>query len=714
MNPKVRSTLADDLAQGRACSICGQEALQVVHLDAYPDYVNCGNCGSAFVVEDGGERVMYGKIPAQYPETRHFALQQWVWPEAIDRKAAPERPSGPPSLISPPPPPPPAEPTPPAEPEAPPAEETPVEESVETLRSELQPADEAAVTELSVEDGSDAEAATLVEPASDEADELAQSESPTWPPPAIGAGEPEPPDSSSWPPPAEESETGEGLEDQQTPDEEPSPSEPAGVPGDLLDSSEQPPSTEDVIGEEAPTAAWESDLGAAAPFGDEPEPSEVQASLGDEEDLLDDLWGDEPYPTSEVSTAQLPEPPAWASEMEPEHDEPSPDDEAEAPDSDGEEAPPAESDQDTANRLHTWGAPVHDEPGPPEPSTEDQAQAPEFPWDAPSDDMEQEPPPAVAPFEDSRWPDEDFGLPDEAADEPTEPEPLEEPASEPPGPPAVEIASGEAPLVVPVEDAGEQDEMPSDVTPDEGQDQAADEPAGPEPDDGVMEGMAQTYWGGVDGPPPPKEELSAEELQKAEPVHHEPPPGNRYRVVVKGASVRYPEQICSHCLYSPAPARLPILASISRSGVGDRQIETLRVPVCTDCKQRASARSEEQRTAQLQAHLIGVLVALVLIVCGLGFGFINLRENLVPALVGLIVMAGLGYVVPAVPLLLRASRLPKPPDSEYVQSTLRVPGDTEGTETAFEWRNQDYARRFLLANTKIAVSDVTRVREEGT
>ncbi len=63
MNPKVRTTLADDFNQDQACSICGQKRLHVVHLDAYPDYVNCDNCGSAFVVEDGGERVMYGKIP---------------------------------------------------------------------------------------------------------------------------------------------------------------------------------------------------------------------------------------------------------------------------------------------------------------------------------------------------------------------------------------------------------------------------------------------------------------------------------------------------------------------------------------------------------------------------------------------------------------------------------------------------------------------------
>ncbi len=94
MNPKVRDSLDNSYAQDLTCSICGQKTLSVVHLAAYPDYVSCTNCGSAFVVEDSGERVMYGKIPAQYPETRHFALQQWVWPEAIARKSATERSSG--------------------------------------------------------------------------------------------------------------------------------------------------------------------------------------------------------------------------------------------------------------------------------------------------------------------------------------------------------------------------------------------------------------------------------------------------------------------------------------------------------------------------------------------------------------------------------------------------------------------------------------------
>jgi hypothetical protein len=718
MNPKVRSTLTDDLTQDRACSICGQKTLQVVHLDAYPDYVNCTNCGSAFVVEDGGERVMYGKIPAQYPETRHFALQQWVWPEAIDRKAGRERPSGPPSSITPPPPPP-EEPAPPAEPESPPTAEVPIDEGVQALRSELEAADDAPLGEPPVDDDMETEAGpaeegTLTEPPPDEAVKPEPSEPPSWPPSPVEGGEPALPESPSWPPPVEEPQTGDTMQDQQTPVEESPTSEPAEGPADIFASSDQPSVTDETTEDESSDAVGEPEVSPEAPIGDEEGTSEAEAGLGDEEDLLDSLWGDEPYPTAEVSTAKLPEPPAWAAEIQPEDEETSPSDEAGTADSASEATPPAESDQDTADRLHTWGAPPPEEPSRAEPQDEDQSEAPDFPWDTPSDEVQESQPPSVAPFEDSGWPDDDFSLPDETPSEPSEPTQVEAPLPEPSEPPVSETPPSEEPPAMSATEPGEEADVPPADEPDDTQERAGDQPSEPEPEDGLMEGMAQTYWGGADGPPPPKDELSPEELEQGEPVHQEPPPGNRYRVVVKGASVRYPEKFCSHCLYSPATARLPILASISRSGVGDRQIETLRIPVCGDCKERASARSEEQRTAQLQAHLIGVLVALVLIVCGLGIGFINLRENLVPALVGLIVMAGLGYVVPAVPLLLRASRLPKPPDSEYVQSTLRVPGDTEGTETAFEWRNRDYARRFLQANAKIAVSEVTRVREEGT
>lgn len=92
MTATPRTTVDDSYPDGLHCAICGQPSLFVQHLPNYPDFVTCRNCQSAFVVEDTGERVMYGKIPDDYPETREFALRQWVWLEAVERRAREERP----------------------------------------------------------------------------------------------------------------------------------------------------------------------------------------------------------------------------------------------------------------------------------------------------------------------------------------------------------------------------------------------------------------------------------------------------------------------------------------------------------------------------------------------------------------------------------------------------------------------------------------------
>lgn len=89
---KPRKTIEDTFAEGLECAICGAVALKVTHMANLPDYVTCGNCSSVFVLEDGGDRAMYGRVPPEYPETQRFALKQWAWLEAIARKAAQERP----------------------------------------------------------------------------------------------------------------------------------------------------------------------------------------------------------------------------------------------------------------------------------------------------------------------------------------------------------------------------------------------------------------------------------------------------------------------------------------------------------------------------------------------------------------------------------------------------------------------------------------------
>ncbi len=93
MTPRPRQTIDDNLIEGVPCAICGNPSVQVVHVKDYPDYVTCSECKSAFVVEDGGERVMYGSVPAGYPETRKLAVRQWVALDDIEASAMAERPA---------------------------------------------------------------------------------------------------------------------------------------------------------------------------------------------------------------------------------------------------------------------------------------------------------------------------------------------------------------------------------------------------------------------------------------------------------------------------------------------------------------------------------------------------------------------------------------------------------------------------------------------
>lgn len=708
MNPTVRSNLEDSYVEGKTCSICGKQTLQVVHLGAYPDYVNCDSCGSAFVTEDGGERVMYGKIPAAYPDTSRFALQQWVWPEAIERRASAERRPGdsapvPPPLAASAPEP---TPEPPPEESAAPAEPSPPEDVSEQVEATAateagwppaaQSQEETVSDEIRAEGGHPAEE-----------DEDASS---VWAPERTLETESEAP-----------SEGESTVVDSTETPEAPAPPESAAVPGVPTEPGTESP----------------------APFGDQ----------GDEDNLLDDLWGDTPEPEPRVAgetedvapeaqteaapplpdeevsatpswvddveeeteemfpaepsrmddagnghpTDETPATPSWVDDLDAEADDgetgttPSWIDEMDAAAADLEAA--AEQDTGEASTSAFEAESGEDDfafPWGETPSEPEQEAAPEDEWapfglgappesDTGYQQTEEELPEPVSPFEEGDW--DDAGLESSVPPPPVEVGQPEETA--PPAPPS-EDAVGEG--------APEKPELASDS------DQA--------------EAMATAYWGGQGGPvkkpePPPEPESD----ESGQPARYEPTPENRYRVVLKGTKAYFPDEACAHCFYRPAPARLSVLAAITRgAGVGERDITTLRVPVCTECKQRASARSEEQHTAQLQAHLIGVLTGLFLVVCGLAFGLLDLKNSLGAALVGLVVLAALGYVGPAVPLLLRASRMPRPADAEFVASTLRIPGDTESTETAFEWRNERYAHAFLKTNERTAVSEVTRVR----
>ncbi|TFH32245.1 MAG: hypothetical protein E4G99_12970, partial [Anaerolineales bacterium] len=86
-----RVTLDDSYTLGITCAICGADALKVNHIPNLPDYVSCADCSSAFLVEDGGDRVFFGQIAPGFANTEHFALKQWAWLEAIETRAREER-----------------------------------------------------------------------------------------------------------------------------------------------------------------------------------------------------------------------------------------------------------------------------------------------------------------------------------------------------------------------------------------------------------------------------------------------------------------------------------------------------------------------------------------------------------------------------------------------------------------------------------------------
>lgn len=421
MPSKPRTSLPDSYIEGKRCAICGRPSLKVFHNANLPDYVVCSGCQSAFVVEDGGERVMYGKISEDYPQTSTFALRQWAWLEAVDRKSTSER----------------------------------------------SPAD-------------------------------------------TRAGQ--------------------------------------AVP---LDTRPDPPVKP-----------------AQAPLDTGPDPIAVPTPLD-----------------------TGPETPSEPSEEE--------------------GAPPA------------LPSPVH------------------FPFD----EAETEPPEDLEPPSIESSPSRPFG------DDILGPDAIQRP----PKPP---------------------------------------EPTSPELE---TPGAERTKTDAVPGYNPPE---------------GDPPPGTRYRVALKGSHVRIPTNFCAHCGGTPVRSKLAVRGTLPKGqSLGQRIPTTFHIPLCASCSKRASRKGPEEKAARLQAFLVSTLIALVLLVASLAWGIIDFQTRRLPSAIITVIFAALGFTVPTYIQLSRIKGYPLPPDAAYVQSTLLVPRETQGLETAFEWRNGRYADIFAKANQSAALGKLIKVKD---
>ncbi|HET7010354.1 MAG TPA: hypothetical protein VFI11_06230 [Anaerolineales bacterium] len=188
--------------------------------------------------------------------------------------------------------------------------------------------------------------------------------------------------------------------------------------------------------------------------------------------------------------------------------------------------------------------------------------------------------------------------------------------------------------------------------------------------------------------------------------------GVRTRVILRGEKIRFPINACAHCLRTPAPARLPVAGSLPRpSNLGGRRPATFRIPLCASCRKRAAARSSDQGSGRLQAHLLAALVALTLVVAALALNLVSFQGSGLGALAALGVLAGLGYALTA--FVLSRGGAPVPPDALFVRTTLLVRGSPLSPETVFAWRNAEYAEIFHLANQSAAVSGPTPTDEDA-
>ncbi len=706
-----RANIADDVIQGLHCAICGEDTLHVVHIDRLPDYVECNHCKSAFIMEDGGERVLYGQIAEGFPQTSQFALKQWVWIEAVETRAHEERAPQP------------EEPSAPAD--AGLDEEwqspAPEEAEVEAPETSRQAQDQWTIFDDS-EPTIDLEPVEREEIAPEQEEESTQdlTQSPTE----------ESPDMELM----DEEDLFEGLiEGSYEVEDEP----------EITESIESgATSVEEGLVEDPEELAGFDWLGGLA---DEDtmleEPGLPHASEHPAQEKLTDEIGAQEAGLSAEDLDDLFKP-----EIEQDADLPTPTEEIQGPsadedDSDGlpewssQEPETAEDADDNDQFDSAWLDDIEIDEQEPEPETP-LAEHGEFA--AESDEQADEW---------SEWRSQDLEVTDDSTEEDQPPEDwmaerilsgtLE------PEPELSGADNSDEGLSLDEDDTGDDflsslrdsAAIPLESQPLEDQflgetDQDDERPSVPawaleeeqEETDAMVARMQAVTSGEQDQTPAPGlEELpEAEEQAEKEPISKDeidfretdPLPGYRHRVVIGGERVIFPGGECVHCGLTPVKGKLAIAGTLpSGQGMADRKPTRFEVSLCGECRDRATRLSEDAKSARTQSFLFSAIIGLSFVVGALAFNLVDPADMQFADIFILIILFTIGFAGSAILLLNRISNYPPPLDAAYVRTTLLVPSETQGLETAFEWRNVDYAERFYEANQSKALGNVTRVKD---
>ncbi|MGD8552416.1 MAG: hypothetical protein PVG02_02050, partial [Anaerolineales bacterium] len=213
----------------------------------------------------------------------------------------------------------------------------------------------------------------------------------------------------------------------------------------------------------------------------------------------------------------------------------------------------------------------------------------------------------------------------------------------------------------------------------------------------------------------PLEDQIEEEPLQDDVIHYQetdPPPGYRHRVVVGGDHIVFPGGECVHCGRTPVKGQLAIAGTLPEGqGMGDRKPTRFQVPLCGECRDRATALSEDAKSARLQSLLFALIIGMAFVVGALAFRLVSPANMRLADWFILLILFIIGFAGSAILLLSRINNYPPPMDAAYVRTTLLIPSETQGLETAFEWRNEEYAQRFYEANQSNVLGNITRVKD---
>jgi hypothetical protein len=662
MSLKPRITVEDGYVDGLTCAICESPDLSVVHVNNYPDFVSCGNCASAFVVEDEGSWIMYGKINADLPETSEFALRQWTWLDAVRQRTLDEREKE--HIKTP-------------DEQVPPSPEkteeilTPVVDEIGEPAVESSTLDE---IEVKLEPPVEMEPIDL----SDRIDALIPDEIPSPEPEPVAQEEP------SF-------------------DELFSEAEEFTVPDDIPLHLDQPeaeiPSEDIALGEidelqlnrlEQVTAPTEEIV--ADPSDDMPLEEVLEDVLPSESDLpIDDLMPEaEGLPVPDWLEKDVPPEPELGSDAspideiiseEPESTElhsvpPFVDKEPEIPSAPIDEATAqAEADLSANTEPAEFLDLLKEETPPPDLFAAD---LPEFPaseaesGELPVSETVEE----ILGLEEVEEPIDEHLLPPWARHEGFKEEPPKKEAAAEPIKPADEP-------VIP--------EMKASVPPPIQVEEDSEEVVG------AISGEAEVK-------PPP---IHEPELPPGEPEQ-----GFRHRVTVKGDKLTFPHNVCAHCLRMPVSLAAAVRGTLpDPTQPASRKSQIFKLPLCKECETRAQASTDEERSAKTQAYLISGAVAVILLVIVIISGLAPFKSSAIEGTMVLLITGVIGFVAPTLFLLNRASKFPPPYDAAYVLTTLRVTDDAGEGTTAFEWRNHGYAELFRQVNRRNAEDTIAKVED---